>query len=144
MNVTSVKWRKAARKASRTACWAKIMTKWLITRGQSGGPRWHVVNFLGPGNCESRGVVDLLAVRKDHGQRDGVVKRGDLFDLVLVQVKGGSAPPPTRDDVLRLRKVAKYHKARAIVLCEWKPRKCLQLFALRRSRWVPVEPKEIF
>lgn len=144
MNVMSAKWREAARKASRTACWARIMTKWLITREQSGGARWHVVNFLGPANCESRGVVDLLAVRKDHRLHDDVVKRGDLFDLVLIQVKGGSAPPPTREDVLRLRKVAKHHKARAIVLCEWKPRKCPQLFALRRNRWVSVEPKEIF
>ena len=144
MKPASVKWREAAQKASRTACWAKIMAKWLITWGQSGGARWHVVNLLGPANCESRGVVDLLAVRKDHGTQDDVVKKGDLFDLVLIQVKGGTAPPPTREDIARLRKVAKHHKAKAVVLCEWKRRKCLQLFALRRNRWVPVEPSEVF
>jgi hypothetical protein len=120
------------------------MAKWLIARGQSGGARWHVVNFLGPANCESRGVVDLLAVRKDHGTQGGAVKKGDLFDLVLIQVKGGTAPLPTRGDIARLRKVATYHRAKAVVLCEWRRRKSLELFILRRNRWVPVEPSDVF
>jgi hypothetical protein len=40
--------------------------------------------------------------------------------VVLIQVKGGSAPFPTADDILRLKEVSKYHGAKAIVLSEWK------------------------
>jgi hypothetical protein len=29
-------------------------------------PHWHLLSFLGPYGRESRGVVDLMAVRKDH------------------------------------------------------------------------------
>lgn len=138
------KWREAGIKAHRTARWAKIMTKWLITRNRSKGAKWHVVNFLGPNNAESRGVVDLLVVRKDHRIHDAKVKRGDLFEIVLIQVKGGGALFPSGQDVARLKAVAKYHRAKAVVLSEWKPRKSLQLYLLKRNKWVPMQPNELF
>jgi hypothetical protein len=138
------KWEEAGIKAHRTARWAKIMTKWLITRNHKNGAKWHVVNFLGPNNSESRGVVDLLAIRKNHRMQDSMVKRGDLFDIVLIQVKGGNAPWPTTDDITRLMAVAKYHRAKAVILSEWKPRKTLQLYLLKRNGWTVIRPQEIF
>lgn len=102
------------------------------------------MDFVGPNGCESRGVVDLLAVRKNHAVHDSTLKRGDLLDIVLIQVKGGSAPFPTQDDIERLKKVARYHRARVIVLSEWKPHRRLQLHVLRRNRWLPIDPCEVF
>ena len=120
------------------------MTAWLISWNHSRGAKWHIVDFVGPGGCESGGIVDLLAVRKNHIVHDAAIKRGDLLDIVLIQVKGGSAPFPTQGDIDRLRKVARYHRARAIVLSEWKRQKQLQLYLLKRSRWVQIEPHEVF
>ena len=119
------------------------MTSWLISWGRSRGVKWRIVDFVGPNGCESRGVVDLLAVCKNYSLHDGAVKRGDLLDIVLIQVKGASASFPTQGDIDRLRKVARYHRARAIVLSEWKRRKQLQLYVIRRGRWVPIEPHEV-
>jgi len=138
------KWQEAGINAHRTARWAKIMTKWLITRNRKNGAKWHVVNFLGPNNAESRGVVDLLAIRKDHQMRDAKVKRGDLFEIVLIQVKGGGALFPSKEDVVRLKAAAKYHRAKAVILSEWKPRKSLQLYLLKRNKWMSMKPDEIF
>ena len=44
------------------------------------------------------GVVDMLAVRKDHGKPISGTKRGDVLQIVLIQVKGGSAAMPTAAD----------------------------------------------
>jgi hypothetical protein len=69
------------------------MTKWLITKSGEAGVRWRFVQFGGVTGSESRGIVDILAIRKNHRTiRDGL-KRGDLLDIVLIQVKGGSARP---------------------------------------------------
>jgi hypothetical protein len=120
------------------------MTAWLISWSRSQGAKWHIVDFVGPNGCESRGIVDLVAVRKDHSANCDVVKRGDLLDIVLIQVKGGSAPFPTQEDIGRLKRVAKYHRAKAVVLSEWKRQKMLQLYLLQRDRWVPIKPHEVF
>lgn len=144
MNNDKAKWVKASVAAHRTSRWAKTMTKWLITKNCKNGAKWLVVNFVGSDNSESRGVVDLLAIRKDHHFQNVGIKIGDLFDIVLIQVKGGSAPFPTSDDVVRLKKVAKHHRAKAIVLSEWKPQKRLQLYLLRRNKWIEASPNEIF
>lgn len=138
------KWEEAGIKAHRTARWAKIMTKWLITRNRSNGAKWHVVNLLGPNKSESRGVVDLLAIRKDHRIQDAKIKRGDLFEIVLIQVKGGGALFPSEEDVVRLKAAAKYHRAKAVVLSEWKPRKSLRLYLLKRNGWTVIKLQEVF
>ncbi len=124
--MTLTKWEKASIAAHRTSRWAKTMTKWLITKNCKNGAKWHVVNFVGAANSESRGIVDLIAIRKDHHCQNTEIKIGDLFEVVLIQVKGGSAPFPTTSDIARLKKVAKHHRAKAVVLSEWKPRKRLQ------------------
>jgi hypothetical protein len=70
------------------------MTKWLIAYRHARGPRWNIVDFGGATGAESRGVVDLMAIRKDHGRPVGRTKRGDLFEVILIQVKGGARDDP--------------------------------------------------
>ena len=45
---------------------------------------------------ESAGIVDLMAIRKDHGTHNSKFKRGDLFEIILIQIKGGGARLPDR------------------------------------------------
>ena len=80
------------------------MTKWLFSRLKT-KTAWKLITFTGPSGGESVGIVDILAVRKDHriGQRG--LKRGDLLDIILVQVKGGTACSLCPDDINRLRLV---------------------------------------
>ena len=132
------------RKAQQTAKWARTMTKWLITYSRRKGARWNLVDFGGSTKSESRGIVDLMAIRKDHRKDVQGLKRGDIFEIVLIQTKGGSAPRPTPEDIARLKQVARHHRARAIILAEWKRGENLELFKLARSRWQSVTPAEVF
>lgn len=120
------------------------MTKWLVTYTRRTGAKWNLIDFGGTTKAESRGIVDLIAIRKDHRQSNSGLNRGDLFEIVLIQTKGGSAPRPTPSDLARLKKVARHHKARAVVLAEWRLGKGVGLFQLHGSRWRPVSPDEIF
>src|ERR1035441_4239101 len=63
--------------AAYTEKWAVTMTKVRIRQAVARAPfpRWHFVSFAGPDGGESRGVVDLIAIRKDHAERKGL-KRG--------------------------------------------------------------------
>ncbi len=45
--------------------------------------RWQLVTFYGKSGGESVGVVDLMAVRKDHGAPVGVIRRGDALQIML-------------------------------------------------------------
>jgi hypothetical protein len=45
-----------AQKALRTARWARIMTKWLISHSSKGGVKWQVVSFNGPAGQEVQPV----------------------------------------------------------------------------------------
>jgi len=137
-------WRRApARKAARTAKWARTMTKWVVTHSHRGGARWKIVDFGGSKGAESRGIVDLMAVRKDHRPTDARFKPGDLFEIILVQVKGGGAAHPTADDRLRLRAVAKRYRAR-VVLSSWERQGAPEIYLLRDDRWVEKSPVDIF
>jgi len=46
-----------------------------------------IVTFRGRAGGELIGVVDLMAVRKDHSKPLGVLKRGDALQAILIQVK---------------------------------------------------------
>jgi len=131
-------------KVKRTAKWARIMTKWLITYSRYRGASWNLVEFGGKTGSESRGVVDLIAIRKDHKKTKTGIKRGDLFDIVLIQVKGGRAKSPTSSDIERLLRVARHHRTRAIVLAEWIKGKRLVLYRLSNRKWQEVDPVDIF
>ena len=132
------------KKAQRTAKWARTMTKWLITYSHRRGARWNLVDFGGRYKAESRGIVDIVAIRKNHRRDAQGLKRGDLFEIILIQTKGGSAPLPTDEDMARLYRVGRYHKATAVILAEWKQGERLSLYRLCRRKWTPATPDEIF
>ena len=119
--------------AARTQRWAVTMTKVAIRQALSRAPfpRWHFVSFTGPGGKESRGVVDLIAIRKSHGAPRDKMKRGDAFQIVLIQVKGGYAARPTAEDGERLRAVARWHRAQGVLLASWKKGKAARFFSLQ-------------
>jgi len=117
------------------------MTKWLITRS-SIGTKWELVQFVGPDGKESRGIVDILAIRKNHRETADGLKRGDLFEIILIQVKGGSAPWPTRDDIERLRRVAQHHKPKCILLAEWKKGAPPTLYRLKKVLRKDFDPRK--
>lgn len=132
------------RKAQRTATWARIMTKWLVTSSHRRGARWKVVDFGGKTGAESAGIVDLLAIRKDHREGKAGLKRGDAFEMILIQVKGGAALRPTAEDIVRLSKVGQLYGATTIVLVEWQRKDKLAIYRLNKTRWQAVDPVAVF
>ncbi|MDI6808749.1 MAG: hypothetical protein QME66_07185 [Candidatus Eisenbacteria bacterium] len=131
------------KKAHHTAKWARTMTKWLVTYSRRTGATWNLVDFGGKTKAEARGIVDMIAIRKDHRHDGPGLKRGDLFEILLIQTKGGSARRPTRDDLARLSRVAKHHRAKAVILAEWRRGEKLDLFKLEGTHWQSVSPHEI-
>ena len=132
------------KKAQHTAKWARTMTKWLVTYSRRTGAKWTLVDFGGKAKAEARGIVDLIAIRKDHRYEGRGLMRGDLFEIVLIQTKGGSAPRPTPDDLARLSKVARHHRAKAMILAEWRRAEKLELYKLSGTRWKLISSDEIF
>src|SRR5436309_12582136 len=132
------------KKAQHTARWARIMTKWLVTYSRRTGAKWNLVEFGGTTRAESRGIVDMIAIRKDHHHDGPAFRRGDCFEIVLIQTKGGSAPRATLDDVARLSRVAKHHRVKAVILAEWRRGQKLELYKLNGAHWRSVSPDEIF
>jgi hypothetical protein len=119
------------------------MTKWLITHSAKNGAKWRLVEFGGPTGAESGGIVDMIAIRKDHRRRLDR-NAGDIFEIVLIQVKGGSAKMPSAADIIRLAAVKEYHRANEVVLSEWRKKEKLQLRRLVGTEWQLVEdPAEI-
>jgi hypothetical protein len=143
-----VNWGRAQRKAARTARWAVTMTKVRIRRVLA-RTRWQLVTFCGVAGGESVGIVDLMAIRKDHGKPLSGSKRGDALQMILIQVKGGQAAMPTTEDGHRLRAVARRHRARQVLLAAWKKGKAARFFRLRRRHseglrdWIEVEDPEL-
>ena len=128
----------------RNAKWAVIMAKVGIRRAiaDTPWPEWQLLTFTGPKGRESRGVVDLIAIRKDHGKPPSDLKLGDALQIILIQAKGGSAARPTEEDAKRLRIVALRHGACGILLASWKKGKAAEFFSLGphsggSSKWIP-------
>jgi hypothetical protein len=70
-------------KAHATGRWAVIIFRALSSRVADG---WRFVLFRGVNKSERRGVVDLVAIRKNSKEPSNVLlKRGDLFDIVLIR-----------------------------------------------------------
>lgn len=74
------KWREAKVKADRTARIAKTFAKKALK--ERGG--YETVSFESTTGHEGTGIVDVVAIRRPKRSRDSL-------DVVLVQVKGGSA-----------------------------------------------------
>ncbi|MGA2073176.1 MAG: hypothetical protein ABSH52_06685 [Terriglobia bacterium] len=127
--------RKAAdtRRKTQNAKWAVTMAKVGIRQAvaRAPWPHWQLLTFAGPKGGEARGVVDMIAIRKDHGKAYPGTNRGDTFQIILIQVKGGSAARPTVKDGMRLRSVAQHHGACGILLATWKKGKAARFFSLR-------------
>lgn len=130
-------------KAATTDRWTEILFRALSARVAK---RWRFVSFRGAAGGEWCGIVDVLAIRKDtsHSGHE-LLKRGDLFDLVLVQMKGGGARMPSETDINRLRAVGRRYGAKAIVLFAWKKGQGCRFCRLTRSgEWTPTSASEIF
>lgn len=132
------------KRAKKTGQWAKTMTKWLITYSTKGGKKWQLVSFEGAKRGESRGIVDLIAIRRDHKSGEEPLKIGDLFEIILIQAKGGSAPMPAPEEILRLSKVGEYYHAKRIILADWQKGKAPTLYSLVNASWEKIEPEEAF
>jgi hypothetical protein len=146
--------------AIRTAKWATTMTRWRIgfeTRGRclakpgvKPSRRWQLVGFPGPAGRESAGIVDLIAIRKDHATANGKYKRGDLFEIILIQIKGGGARWPNAEDIRRLRAVAKRYSAKDVILAAWVKGTHQKFYRLDKktvdpkTAWKEVDPGIIF
>jgi len=129
--------------ARHTAKWAVTMTQVAIRRALKDKPypRWHFIKFNGGDGGESRGVVDLIAIRKDHAKPLAGLKRGDALQIIVIQVKGGNAAKPTPEDAVRLRVVARKHGACGILLATWKKGKTARFYSLHRRlpEWREVD-----
>jgi hypothetical protein len=107
--------------------------------------RWQLVTFCGGTGGAWVGVVDLIAVRKDHRLLLPGAKRGDRLQIILIQVKGGKAAMPTEEDGHRLRIVARHHRARQVLLATWNKGTAARFFRLRQRGgkglrdWIEVE-----
>lgn len=130
-------------KAAANGRWAETMFRALTKRI---GRRWRFVSFRGSGGGEWRGVVDILAVRKSSAANGGMrLKTGDLFDFILIQLKGGAAPMPTRADVQRLRRVAAHYRALHVVLYSWKRGAHSKYFTLEANgTWKEAVATDVF
>jgi len=118
-----------------TSRWAVTMAQVAIRRAieDKPWPHWNIVKFVGKSGRESRGVVDLIAIRKDHSEPIAGTKRGDCLQIILIQVKGGSAAKPTTQDAARLRIVARHHGACGILLATWKKGSKARFFSLHKE-----------
>lgn len=132
----------APSKAIATWKMANTLAKALARRF---GGRWQFIDFLGPNGRESAGVVDIVAIRKC-GKPPTLIglKRLDLFDIQLIQVKGGGTRPPTPDDIARLRLVKKHYRATKVILYEWTKEKRSRWLVLNGSKWGIASPAELF
>jgi hypothetical protein len=112
-------------------------------------PHWHLLSFTGPDGRESRGADDLIAVRKDHGEPPRGTRREDALQIILIQVKGGSAASPTAEDAARLHIIRRRHGACGILLATWKNGSAARFFSLnanakRGSEWEEVDDLRSF
>lgn len=118
------------------------MTKVRIRQAAAKAPwlRWHLLTFAGPGGGESRGVVDMVAIRKDHALPGLGLKRGDAFQIILIQVKGGYAAKPTIEDGKRLRIVARCYGDCEVLLATWEKGNAARFFSLhpKSGEWNEV------
>lgn len=131
------KWRTAAGVAIATGKMATTLAK-ALARGHKG--RWKFVDF-----ASSAGVVDILAIRKSSKPPPlQGLKKLDAFEVIVIQVKGGSARPPTEEDVERLRLVAQHHRATRIALFNWVKDRETGYYLLEGKDWKSVTMAELF
>jgi len=87
---------------------------------------------------------DMIAIRKNHRIPKSGLKRGDLLQIVLIQVKGGSSSKPSPCDLDRLVVVAKHYRACIVVLSTWIKGHHVKFQKLVGKNWVLCEPSRLF
>ena len=113
-------------------------------------PRTQFVEFTGPKGGESNGIVDLLAIKKNHDQektKNIGCNVNDLLDIIHIQVKGGDSSSPTPDDKRRMKIVSKYYQCRETLLSEWNPARYSEVKFSRlnpQNEWERVDGETIF
>ncbi len=70
--------------------------------------------------------------------------RGDLFEIVFVQIKGGGAAWPTVNDVARLKAMQRRYRAKAVVLASWRKGAEPTFYVLKRGAWEKDSAASIF
>ena len=133
-------------KAKYTDKWTEILFRALSNRVAK---RWRFVSFRGLEGGEWCGVVDIVAIRKDTTKSyDEVLRKGDLFEIILVQLKGGLADMPTPKDIQRLKAVRERYHAKEVVLFEWrqepKRTKTCCFSVLKGNDWEESTAEDIF
>ena len=126
----------------------------LARESKKHGGRWQWVEFPGPKGRESAGIVDILAIRKRWAKsgaaKDAVLKHLDVFEIMLIQVKGGSARMPTANDIARMERVADLYNIDKVLLYQWNVKKKadtgFRLLDRKSHEFGPViqEGKDIF
>ena len=89
------KWRRAAAAAHARARNAKTFARYDLTK-----QGWRVINLDSRRGYEYKGVVDLIAVKRNN-------RRPDEFEVLFVQVKGGSARA-SKAELDRLERAARW------------------------------------
>ena len=75
---------------------------------------------------------------------------GTFLKIILIQIKGGGVRRPKREDIQRLRAVAKRYNARDVVLAEWLKKARLKFYKLGKNHrdlktaWEEVDPDVMF
>jgi hypothetical protein len=135
--------RTPSEKARHTDRWTEIILRAVSTKVAK---RWRFISFRGKGKGEWRGVVDLLALRKNTMEPGRYpLKRGDLFEIILIQMKGGAARRPSLGERQRLGAVRRKYRAKAVVLFEWKRGKSTTFCVLNRKlEWDASSCHKIF
>ena len=90
--------------------------------------------------------MDVIAIRKDtsHSSHQ-LLKSGDLFDIILIQMKGGCSRRPSAIEIQRLIAVARRYRAKEIVLFAWKRAESCDFYKLtHRGSWTLSSAREIF
>ena len=142
----------APKKSFMSAKLATEATKLRILQidNKNEAPRTQFVEFTGPKGGESNGIVDLLAIKKNHDQektKNMDCNVNDLLDIIHIQVKGGSAGDPTKAAKKRMLIVSKYYNCRETLLSRWNPAKFNQVIFKRLKNnleWEKVDAKTIF
>ena len=113
-------------------------------------PNSQFVEFRGEDDGESNGIVDLLSIKKDRdtesNKKQGLGK-GDLLDIIHIQVKGGGSSLPTSNDIKRMQIVSKFYHCRETLLSEWNPTKFNEVRFSRlnsQNEWIRIDEKIIF
>ena len=103
------------------------------------------MSFRGLNGGEWCGIVDVIAIRKNTAKSEhAIMKSGDLLEIILVQMKGGSARMPSAAEKARLKTVAKCYRAKDVVLFEWQRGKGCRFSRLTGDAWTKSTATDIF